>query len=152
MEKQAPIKILFAEDDPDEHKILRQRIEDMGYQLYLAPNILDAFSILVYDKNRLDFQLALVDLMMDAGFLGNQYPHWRRFGGLCLCEELFKNKIDVRVLVYSYVINEKTEDGTPILRYLEDRGIPFVRKTRSTAAVDGLDNLMDMIGNIVPLG
>lgn len=151
MEKQTTIKILFAEDDPDEHTILRQRIQDMGYHIDLAPNILDAFSILVYDKNRLNYHLALVDLMMDAGFLGNQYPQWRRFGGLCLCEEIFNNEIDVRVLVYSHVVDESTEDGTPILRYLKDKGIPFVRKTRSTAAVDGLDVLTDLIEKIVPL-
>lgn len=151
MEKQTPIKILFAEDDPDEHRILRQRIEDLGYHLDLAPDILDAFSILVYGKNRLNYKLALVDLMMDAGFLGNQYPHWRQYGGLCLCEELFKNEIDVSVLVYSYVIDESTEDGIPILRYLEDRGFQFVRKTQSTATLDGLDAVTDMIAKIVPL-
>lgn len=145
MEANVTPKILFAEDDPHEHETLRSRLEELGYEITLAPNILDAFSILVYDKNRLKYDLVLVDLMMDAGFLGNQHPYWRRYGGLCLCEEIFENSVNIKLLVYSHVIDENAEDGVPILRYLEERNIPFVRKTRSTAILDGLDRVISQI-------
>ncbi len=138
-------KILFVEDEPDEHKSLRKRLADMGYHLDLAPNTLDAFSVLIYDKNRLNYDLVLLDLMMKAGFLGNEYPEWREFGGLCICEEILKNDINIDILVYSFVIDEEREN------WMKDKGVRFVHKKASTTTFDGLEKILSTVKMMIPL-
>lgn len=140
-------RILFVEDEPHKHEELREGLIDMGYHLDLTPNTLDAFSVLIYDKNRLKYDLVLLDLMMSAGFLGNEYPDWQDFGGLCLCEEILKNNIRVKLLVYSHVIDEDEERKS----WMRDKGIPFVHKKESTSSDDELEDIISAVTMMLPL-
>ncbi|MCP4351725.1 MAG: response regulator [Desulfobacterales bacterium] len=138
-------KILFVEDEPEQHSSLIEKLVDMGYIVDTAPNTLDAYSVLVYDQNRLNYDLVLLDLMMPSGFLGKEYPDSDEFGGICMLKEIKKNNIEVDILVYTHI-----KDST-IEKLIEDQRIKVVYKSPATAMSDGLDEIVTEVKKILPL-
>ncbi|QTA78462.1 Two component system response regulator [Desulfonema limicola] len=136
-------KILFIEDEPELHEELRERLNALGYKVDLAPNTLDAYSVLIYDKNQANYNLAILDLMMDAGFLGKEYPKWQGYGGLCMLEEIHNNNVDIKIIVYTHDESDETNN------LVTERGIKLIYKKASTAKVDAVDEIINEINNMM---
>ena len=136
-------KILIIEDDPELVARLNEKLINAGYHVDIAPSTLDAYSVLIHDENEANYDLAIVDLMMEAGFLGKEHLEWAGHGGMCILKEIEKEKVDIKLIVY-------TRDERPeVDKLITDKGIKLFIKKPVTSVTDPLDEIMGEIEQIL---
>jgi len=129
-------KILIIEDDTELVARLEKKLINAGYHVDIAPDTLEAYSVLIHDENEAGYHLAIVDLMMDAGFLGREHHEWTEHGGMCILNEIEKEQLDIKLLVY-------TRDERPeVDKLINDKGIKLFIKNPVTLEVDPLDEIV----------
>jgi PAS domain S-box-containing protein len=132
-QREASATILVVEDDEDVLKVVRDLIEDMGYQVISATNAYQALHIIEQDQDR-RINLIFSDVVMPGGM-----------SGLDLARELRNKRSEVPVLLTSGYISQSMDYNDNLAAEFQLLRKPYHRKDLSAAIQEALGRSLDTL-------
>ncbi|MCI4626746.1 MAG: response regulator [Candidatus Magnetoovum sp. WYHC-5] len=120
------IKILYLEDELGMKHGLINSLKKEGYIVDIAPNVVDAYALLIENQNAKGYDLIIIDIYMDAKFLGKKHKLYEDRGGLCILLELEEHNININKIVFSAWEDEDVK------RITNEKHIKYILKSEIT--------------------
>lgn len=132
------IKILYLEDELGMKHGLVNSLKKEGYLVDIAPNVVDAYALLIENGNSKGYDLVIIDIYMDAKFLGKKHKIYHDRGGLCILLELEEHNIDIKKIVFSAWEDEDVQ------RIASEKNITYILKSEISTD-DGRFQVIDEV-------
>lgn len=135
-------KILYVEDEYGMNDEVGQRLVDEGFNVDVASDVLEAYTMLIEDNNASNYDIVILDLFMDSKRFGEDYPQWKHLGGFCILKKIEDSEIQIKIIVYTHIddhdINKKLKNKK-IKRFL--KGVSSQKHDNIAAVIKEVKNV-----------